>query len=243
MKNNINLCIVAGTHGDEYGFGLQVQNQVESAIPRGAYMLTGNPLAMARETRFVDSDLNRSFDGSGLDYEAERVEQIREIFRQEGFTHVVDLHTSPTTHSIVPILPSLCVGPNADEVINANPAITSIVKLPDEDKPYSLVADFGQGGIALECPRYAEAENAARVARGLVALMQGKNMPPIARDIYQAVGLIAIDIQLPTAKMDDFKELPEEIGGISFVADPAIYKVLGYGHQGMKVKHKEVVEI
>src|ERR1700677_2932409 len=105
-SNNMNVCIVAGTHGDEYFFGHLVQLQVDTELPGEAYLLSGNELATHAQSRFVNSDLNRAFTGDGLGYEAGRAEEIHELVRKEGFTHVIDLHTSPTTHSIVPILPS-----------------------------------------------------------------------------------------------------------------------------------------
>lgn len=242
MKNNINLCIVAGTHGDEYGFGSLVQEFVDEEMPGQAYMLNANPLASGLGVRYVDSDLNRSFDGSGKGNESELVEQIRDVFNREQFTHVVDLHTSATTHGIVPILPSQCQGERADDVIKTNFDIKRIVELLPAT-PYSLVAAFGQGGIALECPRYRYKQNAKQVANGLLNLLKGAIYEPSPRKIYKMTGLIPVDVELPFTPMEDFEEIPPYVGGLSFVADPAIYKRLGYGHQGMVVELNRVVRM
>lgn len=242
MKNNINLCIVAGTHGDEYGFGSLVQEYVDDSMPGEAYMLNANPLASGLGVRFVDSDLNRAFDGSGKGNEGELAEQIREVFNREQFTHVVDLHTSPTTHGIVPILPTQCQGDSSNDIIRANFDIKKVVELAPSE-PYSLVSAFGQGGIALECPRYNYHQNARIVGNGLLNLLKGATYEPTPRQIYKMIGLIPVDVSLPFVPMEDFKQLPSEVGGLSFVADPAIYKRLGYGHQGMVIEPSRVATI
>ena len=246
MKNNLNVCVVAGTHGDEYVFGSTVQMFLEAELRRGeACMLIGNPKASQAQTRFVDSDLNRAFGGDGTGYEAERAEEIKELFAQEEFTHVIDLHTSQTTHSIVPILPAGlegCVGPEADRVINALPHIGSVVELHQTYKPYSLISALGQGGIALECPRRILDDEYSRiVADGILSLIRGETFPATERNIYKAYGYIGLEETLATRPFDDFRPLPN--GGQSFVADPDTYAEMGYGYQGMRVQLAGVSKI
>lgn len=253
MTNNMNVCLVAGTHGnpEEYLFGREVQRQVIAALPRiNSYdsticMMVGNERAVEQGVRYTPdgSDLNRAGDGNATGYEAERFEEIQEICQREGFTHFVDLHTSPTTHSTVPILPPQCEAPEAYELIHADPTITDIVKLAPFEKAYSVVAAFGKGGIALECPRYAQPVMARRVAQGLLNLMQGVDLPVLPRDIYRVDGVIPLNIELPTEPYDDFKALPAEVGDLAFVADPATYAAMGYGHQGLRVYHEQVQRI
>ena len=233
--SEINLCIVAGTHGDEYPFGKFIQNYVQAEMPNTATMLKGNPLAIIYGRRFVYSDLNRVFDGSGSGYEAERTDEIREIYQRNGFTHVIDLHTSPTTHSVVPIVPGECDGPENDRVINAIPSVNEIVKLPKSDKPSSLVGAFGPGGMGLECPRYyAEKEFAGYIGQSIVGFLQGQDNPKQMRAIYAMKRLIPMEVDLNGDQLD-FTYSPELQGDL-FVAAPSIYKGYpGYNAQGMVV--------
>ncbi len=232
--SEINLCIVAGTHGDEFEFGAQVQRQVNTGMPNTATMLKGNPLAIMYGQRFVHSDLNRSFDGAGPGYEAERAQEIKEIFQAQDFTHVVDLHTSPTTHAVVPIVPGECDGPHAEQIVNAIPAVGELVKLPRIEKPTSLVGSFGLGGIGLECPRYNEKELAEYIGNCLIGFLNGTVNPKQMRAIYGVLQPIPMDFNL-NGDQPDFTYSPE-LGGDLFVAAPSIYKGYpGYTSQGMVV--------
>lgn len=232
--SEINLCIVAGTHGDEYAFGNFVQNYVQAEIPNTATMLEGNPLAIMYGKRFVHSDLNRSFDGNGSGYEAERAHEIKEIFKASGFTHVVDMHTSPTTHAVVPIVPGECDGLGVKNIVNAIPAISELVKIPSSEKPTSLVGAFGLGGVGLECPRYNEKEFAQYIGSCLVEFLNGGINPKQIRAIYEVIGSVPMNFNLD-GDQPDFTYSPE-LGGDLFVAAPSIYKGYpGYTSQGMVV--------
>lgn len=232
--SEINLCIVAGTHGDEYAFGKYVQNYVQAEKPNSTTMLKGNPLAIIYGERFVHSDLNRSFDGTGSGYEVERADEIKGIFETQGFTHVVDLHTSPTTHAIVPIVPGECDGPQTAQIVNAIPAVGELVKIPGSEKPTSLVGSFGLGGIGLECPRYNEKEVAQYIGQCLVGFLDGNVNPKQMRAIYGVLRPIPMEFNLNGDQLD-FIYSPE-LGGDLFVAAPSIYKGYpGYSSQGMVV--------
>lgn len=235
MNKKINLCIIAGTHGDESHFGLRVQEVVEREMPGAAYMLVGNPRASEANKRFINSDLNRSFGGNGNGYEAERAEELKDLFKNEGFTHLVDIHTAPTTHSIVPIIPAQCAGKESNLVVKSNPAVSHIVELGDNDPPDSLTASFGVGGIALECPRYADEQFALKVAEGIIRLLNDQIGPGLKRSVYKALGFIPSSSILES-NLDDFKSLPND-DALAFVAAPTIYEKLGYGHKGMRVKY------
>ena len=240
--SEINLCIVAGTHGDEYAFGRYVQNYVQAEMPNAATLLEGNPLAIIHGKRFVYSDLNRSFDGTGSGYEAERALEIGEIFRAEDFTHVVDIHTSPTTHAVVPIVPGECEGFEGKEIINAIPSASELVTIPRSDRPTSLVGAFGLGGIGLECPRYNEKEFAEYIGCCLVAFLNGKINIKQMRSVYEVIGSVPISFNLD-GDQPDFTYSPE-LGGDLFVAAPSIYKGYpGYTSQGMVVDIKTREEI
>jgi predicted deacylase len=233
MEKNINLCIVAGTHGDEFAFGQSVQRQVAEVMPGKAYNLTGNPRAARLHQRYIDSDLNRAFDGSGHGYEAERMREIRAIFRDEDFTHVVDLHTSPTTHSVVPIIPEACYGTKSFEVVSVIEPAKDIVIIPEHERASSLTGSFGRGGVGLECPRYTESHFASIVANGLIAFLSGKTSKICNRKFYYVEGLIPLSISLGRPHLEDFEKVPE-MDGLAFVADPNTYGA-NYGHQGMLV--------
>lgn len=241
MNKNMNVCVIAGTHGDEYGLGHLVHEALSRDVPNQTYQLVGNPRAVELGKRFVDYDLNKSFGSAATSsgYEAERAQEIVELTQREGFTHIIDVHTAPTTSTIVPIVPPTCVGSKADDIINKLPPVTSVVYSSRGEQPKSLVGSFGQGGIGLECPRYSEKEVAETIASGVTHLLSGLTLPKLVRAIYLVDGKIPLDIELPNGSLADFEEIPQ-IGGYAFVATD-MYKYAG--HQGMRASSRMFREI
>lgn len=236
MNKNVNICLVAGTHGDEYKLGAMVHQLVDEQAPNEVYKLIGNPLAVALDKRFVDYDLNRSFNGNSSGYEAERSQEIREMFDRENFTHVIDIHTSPSTETIAGILANGVYGNRTDQAINAFPDVVNIAKFPTTGVPHSVTGAFGNGGYALECPRYDEKKVAQNISKGILSLLSGIALQPIVRTMYLIDGYIPTSLVLPGGSVKDFEELPE-IGGYAFVATE-LYKHQGYGHQGMRASER-----
>lgn len=239
--NNMNICVVAGTHGNEYALGELVHNYLRDEVPGQVYPLIGNPKAVEARTRYIDSDLNRSFGGQAAGYEADRVEEIRTLFGKEGFTHVIDVHTSPTTDSIVGVLANGCVGNKTDEILNSMPKVTNLVGLPSDGVPHSLVGAHGNGGLGLECPRYAGRVIARTVAQDIISLLNGKTLPKTIRTVYVVDGKIPCEVELPGGCLRDFELIPK-IGGYAFVATDE-YKLAGENHQGMRASSRTHVEI
>lgn len=240
MNNNMNICVVAGTHGDEYGLGQLVHEALDRYVPNQTYQLVGNPRAVELGKRFVDYDLNKSFGrATASGYEAERAQEIRELIDREGFTHIIDVHTAPTTHGIVPIVPNGCEGTQADNIINNLPSVTNVVYSSRGEKPKSLAGNFGQGGIGLECPRYNEKDIAETIAKGISGLLNGVVLPKLVRAVYLVDGKIPLDVELPNGSLPDFEQIPQ-IGGYAFVATD-MYKYAG--HQGMRASSRELREI
>lgn len=119
------LLVAAGTHGNEWT-GVSVlrwlQSKKELTIRPGfkTYLLLSNPDAIAKNRRYIDRDLNRSFqkelleDPIQLDREVLRAREIMAEFGPEGINPadlVVDLHT--TTAATGP-----CVILSHDSLIN-----------------------------------------------------------------------------------------------------------------------------
>lgn len=242
--SEINLCIVAGTHGDEYEFGRMVHKEVESQSGENVALLIANTQAIQKGVRFIDTDLNRSFGSETLDaansYEVGIAAYIKDIFKSEGLTHVIDIHTSPTTHGIVPIIPGECLGNRTQDVMDILSVSREAVIIPYSNDPTSLVGSFGNGGIGLECPRYNYAKNAIRVASNIVKLLQQKddNVSVSSNiSIYDVVSTVPIDQNLE-GDIPDFTYDPD-FAGYHFVTAPSIYKKYpGYTSQGMIVRRR-----
>lgn len=101
------VVIVGGTHGNEKSGVFLLQKWIENPqlLPSGHdyKFCFGNPQAMAKNQRFIDFDLNRSFNSGNKNhqsYEYQRVQELQaeiENWSQGQKYFLIDLHTT-TTH-------------------------------------------------------------------------------------------------------------------------------------------------
>ena len=94
---SIGLTVMAITHGNEVG-GIAVLNEYLWLVNRGALNLTvplgivlGNPLAAINQKRFIDQDLNRSFNKQQNDcHEGKRARELEGLLKETRF--LLDIH-------------------------------------------------------------------------------------------------------------------------------------------------------
>lgn len=93
--------IMSCTHGNE-GFSIPVVQKISSAF--SVDYLLGNPRALKQNTRFTDTDLNRSEPGSvkSLSYEERRAKQI--ISQASKYQATIDIHGTVSNSGIFLIL-------------------------------------------------------------------------------------------------------------------------------------------
>ncbi|MFQ4139118.1 aspartoacylase [Nodosilinea sp. PGN35] len=113
------VLIVGGTHGNELTGVYTVQHYQASPelVRRSSFetvMILGNPRAIAAGRRYIDYDLNRSFDAhSQTDsghYEVQRAEALRAQFGPAGTAPadvVLDLHSTTANAGVMVILDQL----------------------------------------------------------------------------------------------------------------------------------------
>lgn len=104
-------------------------------LPHITFMI-GNPKAYAKNVRYIESDLNRSYRGQGSTYEENRALDILRTIKEEGFDLVLDLHT---TQCIQPIC--IIVGQSSTEITHFKKAteIQRIVYMKHELVQTSLI--------------------------------------------------------------------------------------------------------
>lgn len=99
MKKNIEprILIVGAQHGDER-LGPRINRFLKSDVS-GRYKtvdyICGNPRAFRRNVRFMETDLNRSYDAaSPKTYEEKRAQKILRLIRDGSYDYILDIHTS-----------------------------------------------------------------------------------------------------------------------------------------------------
>jgi len=120
------VLIVGGTHGNELtgAYFIKKLERAASQIPQGSpdllanrsfqiQTLLGNPKAFTKGVRYIDQDLNRSFDRQSLqnstqcNYEIERAREIAQSFEQSSdaaATFIIDLHSTTANMGLTLIL-------------------------------------------------------------------------------------------------------------------------------------------
>jgi succinylglutamate desuccinylase len=118
QKRKLNRVLIAGaTHGNELigAFLIKKFEQFPQLISRSNFetqILLSNPEAFAKGTRYIDVDLNRSFNQQTLEkertaYEHLRAREIEEMFGSKGTTPadlIVDLHSTTANMGLTLII-------------------------------------------------------------------------------------------------------------------------------------------
>lgn len=90
------ILLLGAQHGNEL-LGMHLFNYIKhyrSALMPFVTYHTGNPRALKQKVRFIESDLNRSYNGRSETYEERRGKRILSFINQHKFDIVLDLHTT-----------------------------------------------------------------------------------------------------------------------------------------------------
>jgi len=104
MKNK--FLFILATHGDE-GFSLDLLKNLEIKFPKEKFSyewIIGNPKALEKKRRFIETDLNRSAPGNinSQVYEEKRAAEIIEVSNDYDF--VIDIHGSTSNCGLISII-------------------------------------------------------------------------------------------------------------------------------------------
>jgi len=126
------ILAIYNTHGDE----------VRPNIPDSFDILIGNPKAYEKRVRYIESDLNRSFNGKSETYEEKRAQEIIPIL--QSYDTVIDIHSTITG------VTDACIVVNDTEItreISSYTGAKNYIVMPE--MKHSLIAHCNNG-IALE---------------------------------------------------------------------------------------------
>ncbi len=91
------ILIIGATHGNEL-LGIKLYQRLlikHSPLLEHVDFIIGNPRAYAKNVRFIEQDLNRSYqDSSSKTYEAHRAQEIKKYIEQTKPNIVLDMHTT-----------------------------------------------------------------------------------------------------------------------------------------------------
>lgn len=152
------MVVVGGTHGNEYtgvwcSKRLRLRDRVETLI--------GNPVAVAANRRFIDTDLNRQFRLKDLNdskdpttVEGKRARELNEMLGPKGSEHaadwIIDLHSTTANMGLCLILTegNTLVAQAAAYVAEHIPDTRILVHADDNDRPN--VCSIAKNGLTIE---------------------------------------------------------------------------------------------
>jgi hypothetical protein len=232
MDKKPRILIIGAQHGNER-LGPRLKRYITRYPERYETVeyLCGNPRAFRANIRFMEADLNRSYDpvGRPSTYEEKRAQKILRYIREGNYDYVFDVHTSYTDVDRF-FLATSAEGPISDIV--AASTIQRLVVMPSHIADCSLIGQVPQA-ISIEYNRDLAVTGAA--LRELVTLLDnllvGRRLD-LARDIFPVREKIPMHIELqprtPNFRMSRHGFYPVLIGPNTYV-----------GYKGFAAYYKE----
>jgi succinylglutamate desuccinylase len=229
------VLILGSQHGNEV-LGINLYNYfVDHYSDLSVYVeyLCGNPRASEGNTRFIDTDLNRSYKRNGRSYEEKRSEEILEFISEGNFDFVLDVHT--TTAPIKGLFITTILNDANRQIIRASNT-PLIVEIPDEMTKHSLIGNIASSvSVEFNEDNAREASTLEELSVFIEKLITGSSVKPFNRKLLRVTGLIEKD--------EDTRDF------VNFELSPKGYYPVLYGernytnYQGFKAESLGTIEL
>lgn len=189
------LTVVCCVHGNER-YGLDVFEYFAARLPQypGLKLILANEPALARDVRYVEQDLNRSFPGSadGIGEAGLAFELLREL---ADIPFVIDIHTTTSNLEMVPIVTVLNEGTRR---LLRQTSSREVVLMESPFGDHSLLAHVS-AGMSLEYgAAYAKRpETLHETIRFVQDVLAGVDAASRERDVFHVAGGIPKTAALP----------------------------------------------
>lgn len=206
------ILLVGSQHGDEL-LGAQLYAYITANKPEllpNIQYFCANPLAFARNKRFIDSDMNRSYGDTSIGYEADQAEQLASLIKSSDFTYVIDCHTTTTKVGVCFITSRR--NQIIDAIINAGSDIGNIIVMRQDIAALSLLS-VSPNILALEVNiAISTSETTLQSLLSMVEnLIQGSHLPATYRNLYHISGFIKPN-DLPQDERNNLQNFKEHKG-------------------------------
>ncbi len=213
------VLVFAGVHGNE-PFGLKVLGKLkESSSP--IQMLVAHPEAIAKRVRYIESDLNRSFNGKSKTLEERLAVSIKKELVHSKPDIVIDLHTSVSNCGLTGIVTKYSF---ENHLIAEQCGMTCVVIMPPSN---ALIEQCDSSAVALELGQNLRSDKLAKnIARSLEHVAEGgvpKRVPTIP--VYE----VKTTIPKSYPGLHTIKNLSYDtvLKGYPFLAGPNTYTDIG----------------
>lgn len=193
------VLIVGAQHGNEL-LGPHLWDYISQERPdllASVEYVCGNPEARRQNTRFIETDLNRSYAPSSdekLTYEQERAQEILQLIRTGKFDYVLDMHT--TTADVGSMFVTVRLGGAVAEIINSS-TITKIAYMPPAIGVQSLIGQVPQAvSVEVNKDLAQTPELIQEMALLVENLTNGTQQPVQTREVYSIQNTIPLTTEL-----------------------------------------------
>lgn len=212
--------VSAGIHGNER-FGLKVLGQLQNNYQNSIMTFVAHPEAVAKNIRYIESDLNRSFNG-GIDTIEERLAvyilQVTERFRPDI---VIDIHTSVSECGISAIATRYSI---ENHRLAEQCGAPCLVILPT---PHAFIEQFNTPAIAFEIGKNLRSDHLAKSISKKIQSISQNGIAPTKPSIpvYELRSTIPKTYQ----HLARVKNLiyDNDLDGYPFLAGPHTYSDMG----------------
>lgn len=142
------ILIIGATHGNEL-LGTKLYQRLlakRSSLLEHIDFMVGNPPAYAAKKRYIDCDLNRSYQSDGQQYEERRAREIKDYIRMTQPDLVLDMHTTSCDQP-----PCIIIGDTKGQVkrrfLRAS-HVTTLLQV----QPMNSIVTLGDSVAAYEVP-------------------------------------------------------------------------------------------
>lgn len=214
--------VIAAMHGEEL-FGLKVAGLLLAHPDPDIRVRIGNPLAIAKRQRFIDSDMNRSFLLKGT-YEARLAKGVKEEIAAFQPDYIIDLHTSVTDVRAVAIVAG--ISPTT-KLLAAATGTEAIVRMPRHIAKDSFIGCYADRAVSIELGKGLRSDVLAGQLADAIRVLTVTRHDDTAKKlpIFEVEGVIDKDYK----KLDGIKNLifNPDLNGYPFLAGKNTYATMG----------------
>jgi succinylglutamate desuccinylase len=197
------VLILGSQHGNEV-LGINLYTYMSQKYPEYVEFvdyICANPDAYSKHTRFIETDMNRSYKMDGHSYEEDQAREILKVIKQKAYDYVLDVHT--TTAGVGGVFVAVALNDANTKIIRAS-KITEIITMSDEIAEHSLIGHV-PSSISIEYNEVLAREESSleELSQFVINLIDGNSNEPLERHQYVVTGFIANDED--TAGFENFK--------------------------------------
>lgn len=225
------ILILASQHGDEH-LGEKLYAYIQShhaELLNHIEYLVANPRARAKNVRFIESDMNRSYTGGAGTYEERRASKILRYIEENNFDLVLDMHTATTKQEPCLIMASI------------NPRNLQFIRATSIDKFVIMNSQIVSTALNGVCPQSVSVEVNKNITDELLEDLCAdidRYVHAKAYDedkyVYDTVELLSADEMSDTEakKLRNFHK--SDLGFYPILVGESSYQKQGYAYRGFK---------